>query len=64
MNEANVQAIHARCKNIKRLGRMSIGIGFFEKMQVDSETWEFGLITNEGELKVLSRPVAYVVVGR
>ena len=41
-----------------------MGAGFFEKAQVDLETWNLGLATNEGELKELSSPVAYVVVGR
>lgn len=45
-------------------GRMPMGAGFFEKARADSETWDLGLATNEGELKELSPPVAYVVVGR
>lgn len=45
-------------------GRMPMGAGFFEKARAHSETWDLGLATNEGELKELSPPVAYVVVGR
>ena len=40
-----------------------MGAGFFEKARADSETWDLGLATNEGELFELSPPVAYVVVG-
>ncbi|KAG7021741.1 hypothetical protein SDJN02_15468 [Cucurbita argyrosperma subsp. argyrosperma] len=36
--------------------------GSFKKVQVDSETWDFGLARNEGELKEISPKVAYVVV--
>ena len=38
--------------------------GFFKKVQVDSETCDLGLATNEGELKEISPKVAYVVVER
>ena len=41
-----------------------MGAGFFEKARADSETWDLGLATNEGELFELSPPAAYVVVGR
>lgn len=40
-----------------------MGAGFFEKARADSETWDLGLATNEGELEELSPPAAYVVVG-
>lgn len=40
-----------------------MGAGFFEKARADSETWDLGLATNEGELEDLSPPAAYVVVG-
>ena len=45
------------------LGRMPMGAGFFKKAWSDSETWDLGLATNEGELFELSPLAAYVVVG-
>ncbi|OIT06415.1 60s ribosomal protein l2, mitochondrial [Nicotiana attenuata] len=44
-------------------GRMPMGAGFFEKARADSETWDLGLVMNEGKLFELSPPAAYVVVG-
>lgn len=40
-----------------------MGAGFFEKVRADSETRDLGLATNEGKLKKLFPPAAYVVVG-
>ena len=40
-----------------------MGAGFFEKARADSETWDLGLVMNEGKLFELSPPAAYVVVG-
>lgn len=40
---------------------MPMGAGFFEKARADSETWDLGLATNEGELEELSPPAAYLM---
>ncbi|ERM96663.1 hypothetical protein AMTR_s00001p00272560 [Amborella trichopoda] len=37
--------------------------GFFEKVRADSETRDLSIATNEGQLKELSPPAAYYVVG-
>ncbi|PHT70285.1 hypothetical protein T459_25389 [Capsicum annuum] len=42
---------------------MPMGAGFFKKARADSETWDLGLVMNEGMLFELSPPAAYVVVG-
>ncbi|MCE5165919.1 hypothetical protein HAX54_013156, partial [Datura stramonium] len=42
-------------------GRMPMRAGFFEKARADSETWDHGLVMNEGKLFELSLPAAYVV---
>ncbi|PHU04537.1 hypothetical protein BC332_25359 [Capsicum chinense] len=42
---------------------MPMGAGFFEKARANSETWDLGLVMNEGKLFELSPPAAYVVVG-
>ncbi|MCD9560766.1 hypothetical protein HAX54_019557 [Datura stramonium] len=44
-------------------GRMPMGVGFFKKARADLETWNLGLVINEGKLFELSPPAAYVVVG-
>ncbi|KAM3205201.1 hypothetical protein P3L10_028611 [Capsicum annuum] len=42
---------------------MPMGAGFFKKVRAYSETWDLGLVMNEGKLFELSPPAAYVVVG-
>ncbi|PHT46358.1 hypothetical protein CQW23_15516 [Capsicum baccatum] len=42
---------------------MPMGAGFFEKARADSETWDLGLVMNEGKIFEHSPPSAYVVVG-
>ncbi|KAM3341891.1 hypothetical protein P3S68_026857 [Capsicum galapagoense] len=48
---------------LSRGQRVPMGAGFFEKARADSETWDLGLVMNEGKLFELSPPAAYVVVG-
>ncbi|KAF3662535.1 hypothetical protein FXO38_02260 [Capsicum annuum] len=40
---------------------MPIGAGFFRKAWADSETWDLGIVMNEGKLFELSMPATYVV---
>ncbi|PHU01017.1 hypothetical protein BC332_30804 [Capsicum chinense] len=42
---------------------MPMGVGFFKKIWSDSETWDLGLVMNEGKFFELSPPAAYVVFG-
>ncbi|PHT27476.1 Photosystem II CP43 reaction center protein [Capsicum baccatum] len=42
---------------------MPMGAGFFKKARADSETWDRGLVMNEGKLFKLSPSAAYIVVG-
>lgn len=45
------------------LGCMFMGVGFFEKVWVDLEIWDFGLVMNEGKFFEFFLLVVYVVVG-
>ncbi|PHU23326.1 hypothetical protein BC332_08433 [Capsicum chinense] len=39
-----------------------MGVGFFKKARADSETWDLGLVMNEGKLFEISPTTTYVVV--
>ncbi|MCD7466976.1 hypothetical protein HAX54_004094, partial [Datura stramonium] len=55
-------------KEVKWQGKAICPFGssrrFFEKARADSETWDFGLVMNEGKLFELSPPAAYLVSAR